>query len=153
MSEAHAYLAGLIDGDGSIMIIRRQKGITKGDRKRGLSFQTFVKIGGETKHLTALRQDHRIGNLWIRKRPGQRHLAEWIIAGNQARNLLQSVLPYLRLKTDQAKTALTMPQCRSRWDATPALREAQLASWQLMKRLNHRVGRGQMEGGDGSRSS
>lgn len=138
-----AYLAGLIDGDGSIIVSRRDKGLTKHDRKRKMSFELVVKVGGETHHMLALRREWgNIGSVYVRKRPGQRHLAEWLIAARQSRIVLRQIARYLKLKKRQAQNGLSFPMCRSRWDATPGFRREQLRRWRLMKYLNSRVGRG-----------
>jgi len=133
-----AYLAGLIDGDGSITIVKRDR--TK--QGRSLTFQPKVSIGGYPPHLEALRFILPLGNIWIRKRLSQRHLAEWTIAGGQCRIFLAFTMPFLRLKYEQAKIACSMPFCRSRWDATPELRNEQVKCWLEIKRLNSLTGRG-----------
>lgn len=140
-----AYLAGLIDGDGSIMIRRRDKKKTLGDRQRGISFMLIVAIGGETSHLTDLRKEWGlIGSFWVRKRENQRHLAEWKIANNNARRLLEAVEPFLKLKRPQALTALTLPSPRSRWGVTKELREQQELCRVQVSALNKRNGRGKV---------
>jgi len=139
------YLAGLIDGDGSILIIRRDKLTTIGDRKRGESFETSIKIGGEPKHLKGLQKEMGgIGYIWIRKRPGQRHLAEWSIAGRYCRPFLKQIIEHLRLKKKQAQLVLDFPRIKSRWDATPQIKKFRLGCWKKMKRLNQ-TGRGRIE--------
>ena len=134
---ALSYLAGLIDGDGSILILKRDR-----TGRGSLSFTVTVKVGGETEHITKLATQYGIGNVWVRKKVGLKHLAEWTIAGNQARWLLNAIKPYLQLKNPQACVALAMPQCRSRWDATAKLRAIQHTCHLQMKQLNHAKGRG-----------
>lgn len=138
-----AYLAGLIDGDGSLLVRRRDRSASAGDRARGVSFILRVSIAGETEHINGLRSElSGLGNVWVRQRPEQRHLAEWVIAGGQARMLLAAVVPFLRLKRRQAEVMLAMPMPRSRWAATPELRHAQEAARVEVSRLNCRFGRG-----------
>ena len=137
--EALAYLAGLIDGDGCILILSRKGPATRSDRARGLSFIVEVKIGGDSEHLRGLRQEFKnIGSVYVRPMD---HLAEWTIAGQMARSLLADTLPYLRLKKRQALLALGMPHPRTRWGVTNELRERQAWHQAEVRRLNHR-GRG-----------
>jgi len=139
MTEANrAYLAGLIDGDGYITIIKRDR-TNKG---KSLSYSPRVGIAGYPPHLKVLRVILPLGSIWVRKRAAQRHLAEWNIAGQQCRILIALLLPYLRLKYPQAKVALNMPYCRSRWEATLELRSQQEKCWLEIKRLNSLYGRG-----------
>lgn len=138
-----AYLAGMIDGDGSIMVRRRDKGKSKGDRARNISFILLIVIGGEPTHLRKLRAIWgNIGNIYIRKRKSQRHLALWTIASNQARSILGLVEPHLILKRRQAIVALSMPQPVTRWGVTPELRAAQERCRIKISNLNSRTGRG-----------
>jgi len=137
-----AYLAGMIDGEGSIGVRRRDKPATRGDRARGLSYNLKISIAGEPNHLYNLRQDvGNLGSLYIRKRFGQRHLAEWIIAHGQARLLASRVMPFLRLKRRQVELLLEMPQFKSRWEVTPEIRQKQEAIRLEIKSLN-KLGKG-----------
>jgi hypothetical protein len=138
-----AYLAGLIDGDGCIVVTRRDRRKTRGDRARGISYAVFVKVGGETGHIRHIKSLWGVGYIYIRKRKGQRHLAEWTIEGNKAKTLLTKIRPYLILKYPQAINAINFPQAQNRWDPNiTVIRAEQKKRWHIMKILNSRVGRG-----------
>lgn len=138
----YAYLAGLIDGDGCVLVRRRDHPTRPGDRERGPSYGLNLSIGGEPKHLTGLRELFgNVGFIYIRKKEGQRHLAEWTIAAKRGLVLLRLVVPYMRLKKAQAELALAMPMPVSRWGVTTALREKQESIRLEIKRLNT-LGRG-----------
>lgn len=139
-----AYLAGLIDGDGSIMVRRRDKPSTINDRARNISFELKVTIGGQPKHLATVRAVYGGGNLYIRKREGQRHLAEWRVVARQARRVLEGIEPYLMLKQRQARIALAMPRPIARWGITPELRAAQEQARVDISNLNSAAGRGKV---------
>ena len=133
----YAYLAGLIDGDGCILLRRRDYPNRPGDRARSQSYSLNLKIGGEPNHLFGLRTTFEmVGSIWIRKRPGQRHLAEWTIAAKRGLNLLEHVAPYLLLKKKQADLILAMPWPKSRWTATAEIRQKQEETRLEIKRLN-----------------
>jgi hypothetical protein len=143
-----AYLAGLVDGDGSIMVRRRVRSRGSHARRRGspdrrrTGFTTILSVGGETVHLTNLRSEFgNIGTLYVRKRKGQRHLAEWRNADSKATSLIVVIVPYLRLKRQQAELVISMPRARSRWAATPEIRKRQEWIRSEIQRLNRR-GRG-----------
>lgn len=137
----YAYLAGLIDGDGCILIRKREKEKTATDRKRGMSFIVLVKIGGYPPHLKELKDRIGLGQLNICKRG--KHLAEWVIAGKQAEYLLSKIVNHLKLKKEQAKIAINMPHPRSRWLATDKMRKTQEMHRLKIQELN-RVGRGKL---------
>ena len=144
-----AYLAGLLDGDGCILIRRRDKSKTTGDRQRGISFITIITIGGEVSHLQGLRDKYLVGSVYIRKRIGLRHLAIWTIAGSIAIAVLKQLIPFLSLKLKQAIVALSMPRPRSRWGVTPELRNTQESCRILIQQLNQ-LGRGKKEKRNGN---
>lgn len=138
----YAYLAGLIDGDGCVLVRRRDHAAQVRDRKRGPSYSLAVKIGGEPKHLNGLRTLHgNIGSIWTRKKPGKRHLAEWTLSSKRAFVLLKRVVPYMILKRKQGELVLAMPWPVSRWGVTPELRARQEEIRLEIKRLN-KTGRG-----------
>jgi hypothetical protein len=139
----YAYLAGLIDGDGCVLVRRRDRNKeSTGDRRRGPSFSINVKIGGETKHIYGLREKHEnIGSVYTRKGKRKRHLAEWTIAAKRGRALLEKVVPHMILKKPQGLLVLQMPWPGSRWGVTPELRAEQERIRLEIKRLN-KLGRG-----------
>lgn len=151
--EQLGYLAGLIDGDGCIVVRRRERRATKGDRARGASFIPIVNVAGEVTHLTELRDELRgiPGRVYIvRRQSGHlRAMAEWTVAGTQAVALLVALSSHLRLKRRQAETVLAMPMPRSRWAVTPELREKQEQARLLVQKFNQR-GRGRKDRSHGS---
>lgn len=139
-----AYLAGLVDGDGCILVRRRDKPTSAGDRKRNISFITLLKVGGEEKHLLAVRKTwHSLGTVWVRRKDGLRPLAEWTIAGNQAKAVLGRIELFLRLKRKQAVLAINMLGPRTRWGATPKVRRDQERCRLRISKLNT-LGRGKV---------
>lgn len=138
----YAYLAGLIDGDGCILVRRRDHLATLSDRQRGQSYDSQVRIGGETTHLTLLRELHQnTGTIYVRKREGQRHLAEWTLSGQKGVRLLERITPYLKLKKRQGELLLSLPWPKSRWAATPEVRAEQERIRLEIKKANQ-LGRG-----------
>jgi hypothetical protein len=94
-----AYVAGLVDGEGSIVIgcshrANRlpnhwlQVGITNIDKE--LIDWLLNTFGG---HLSDY--SHRPRHCWV-----------WRVMGNEAKQFLQSILPYLRIKKKQAEIAI-----------------------------------------------
>lgn len=92
-----AYIAGFIDGDGSIncQIIRRQ------DYK--LQFQIRVSLTvfqKTTRHWVILWFAKKIGLGNVRKRPDG--MSEYSLVGHSVKNLLIALLPFLKVKRKQA---------------------------------------------------
>jgi hypothetical protein len=138
----YAYLAGLIDGDGCILVRRRDRDWGRDGKRRTSGYTLNVKISGETNHLTRLRAQHDgVGSMHIQKGNRKRHLAEWTIAHKRGLALLVKIVPFMQLKRAQAELCLQMPWPRSRWAATPELRAHQEEIRLQIKRLN-KLGRG-----------
>jgi hypothetical protein len=97
-----AYIAGFLDGDGSIMLqIKKRK-----DTQRGFRFMATLCLYQDTRHektLHWIRSKLRIGYV------SQRNdgMSELRINGfASVRNILTFLLPYVRFKKVQAKTML-----------------------------------------------
>lgn len=93
-----AYLAGFIDGDGSISIA-----------KSGNYYALRIEISQHPKHEEIIRKIHREWGGYRYKRTGgygnnPLMMVSW--TGQNARPLLKEVLPFLVLKKKQAKLAL-----------------------------------------------
>lgn len=93
-----AYIAGFLDGDGSLMLqIKKRK-----DGKTGRRFMSTICFYQDSRHyqpLTWFRHALGIGYLSHRK-DGMTELR--INGFKQVRNILRKLLPYLKFKTDQA---------------------------------------------------
>ena len=102
-----AYLAGLIDGDGCIKIHKRKHG---GYYHYGLE----VDVSSDSfELLDGLRSLTGIGSIWsgmsgsfTRK---VRH--RWIVCSLEAAKLLEQLLPYFRLKHQEAELGVAFQHC------------------------------------------
>lgn len=103
-----AYLAGLIDGEGSIQINAAHPGIKAKWRYWVLTVQISSSATG---FLQQLKQDTVLGGsitAWAAKAKGKakRQAWNWRFYGEDADRILVLCLPYLRLKKPQAEVAL-----------------------------------------------
>lgn len=107
--EERAYLAGLIDGEGSIYIAAVGP-------NRGRSVYAIVTVAmthrpvidwlaDRTKAGTVKLHNH--SNL--RQHPHYRPQYRWQLFGKRARLLCETLLPYLRVKAEQARLVTTFP--------------------------------------------
>ena len=102
-----AYIAGIIDGEGCICLVKAKRG----QRKRGPSPYVFYAIHlrvANTRHeLIAWLLDRIGGKMYVlQKTRGNRKLAlQWHTQGRQAKDLLAQVEPYLVIKRAQAEVA------------------------------------------------
>ena len=97
-----AYISGFLDGDGSLMLQLKKRS----DSRRGIRFMTTICFYQDTRHEKTL--------YWIREVLGIGYISkrndgmtELRINGYiQIRDILKSLLPYVRFKKLQASTLL-----------------------------------------------
>lgn len=136
-----AYLAGIIDGEGSIQINK--------SRNTSGSYTYFLKINITSTSIEWLfnlrEQWGGIGSFHVespekraKKSPKWKPRALWDLHQKNARAVLEVILPYLRIKREQALLALNFrTNSRGRY-MVPELREHQEQSMVRMKKLNFR---------------
>lgn len=103
-----AYLAGLIDGEGNIAVIRREL-------SRRENYNVRVSLYNNSIPLITWILKEFGGTKTTRSRRNPRHATSYIISWNhaQAAKLLRAVKPFLIVKAKQAKLALQAATIRS----------------------------------------
>jgi len=97
-----AYIAGFLDGDGSLMLQIKKRG----DTKIGLRFMSTICFYQDSRHEKTLywfRKEFGIGYISKRK-DGMTELR--INGYKQVKSILESLLPYIRFKKHQARALL-----------------------------------------------
>ena len=127
-----AYVAGIIDGEGSIGIYQQKaRGyrskvmrVTVDNTDEWLIRQLLMWFGG---HINR-RSDHR-GN--------RKDVWQWYVESKKAGNFLRLILPYVRMKRPQVELALQFQErkhpCRGHTEEELALEEAERL---LMHKMN-----------------
>lgn len=130
-AEESSYMAGFWDGEGSIMLIGRPPAHSFGLRVTATNTCHDV--------LAWIRDKCNIGTVQAKPRMAAHHKQGWTwqIHGEGAETFLQQLLPYLRVKREQARLALAF-QARLRDPSMKADRVWQEEWRQQMKALNAR---------------
>jgi hypothetical protein len=139
-----AYLAGVIDGDGTIVI-----GKTRSRAKSGIFYPRYdlrVAVYNTDERLMLWIEERFGGHVYTVRRnkplPNRRVAYKWTLGQRQAAILLKQVRPYLVIKAAQSDLALKFQESKmsanaGRKGGVPAEIEAQRAEWMLgMKLLN-----------------
>ncbi len=136
-----AYFAGLFDGEGCIQIAHHkpQRGkrteqhtlrcaVCMTDRHCVVSFLAF---GGSVCQKTKFISNPKWQMQWT-----------WSISSNQAKAFLETLLPFVQLKRQQAKLAIEFQEMRSRPKTTNKVSRDELKKrdwyWQELKELKRR---------------
>lgn len=105
-AEWHAYVAGFFDGEGCIIIARRRASRTAYSDNH----QVWLGAAQRTTYVDVLNDiQHTFGGSVrsLNNRPRQSPISEWsVIKRADQRRFLEAVLPYLRVKREQALVAL-----------------------------------------------
>lgn len=100
-----AWLAGIIDGEGSIFIMRN----TRKDRERSFNYILRVSVQStDTIMARACAEITEIGATYtsVTKQEANSNTHKWQVEGKKATRVLKELLPYLRVKLDQAESAI-----------------------------------------------
>lgn len=125
---AHAYVAGLFDGEGSSYVIRVRQ--VSGS---GVYYRASLCLGMSVKKVIVMLHQ-MFGGVWRERLPhnGVLTMYEWEIKHNAGKEqFLLKVLPYLVTKREQSKIVLTFSRM-----AGVAAPEKRRAMWLLCKSLN-----------------
>ena len=101
-----AWAAGIIDGEGSIFIMKQKRK----DRERTHNFILRVSVQSADRvmapELKRLFPEGAEFGMQLDSRPGHSACLKWQVAGKRAIRVLKEILPYLRVKKDQAEAAI-----------------------------------------------
>ena len=124
-SEQLAYIARIVDGEGSISLVKaihknrpvRKRNIRSlSNPNPGTSKQTFMRVNVSMtdRQIPEWLHSEFGGSLSYRKYPDKNWAdrCDWNIASNQALEFLKAILPYLRIKHVQAVIAISFQEDR-----------------------------------------
>lgn len=128
-----AYVAGIVDGEGSIRIARRKVSSQRPNKKgRQSYFLLVVEVGNTQEWLIQWLRLAFGGSIVTNPAHGQRQtFYRWVLQNKAAAAFLFAVLPYLRIKRPEAEIALAFQArkkyrgCKGMTEEEYALQEAQ----------------------------
>ena len=128
------WVAGIIDGEGSIMIHRMKK------QDRPSPYTFILRVTVETTDLRIAPTIHKLlgmGYLWEEnKGEERRNCMKWMVQGKKAATFLAEILPFLILKTEQAELGILFQKSKKHWKhLTPEDRDLMALRFDQMKQL------------------
>ena len=100
-----AWIAGIIDGEGSIFVMKQKRK----DRERDINYILRVSVQSTDPFMTTELQKHFPGaefKVQGDKREECSDTMKWQLNGKRATVFLREILPYMRVKHQQAKLAI-----------------------------------------------
>lgn len=107
--EQLAYIAGFIDGEGCISLAKRGKYITPSLQISNTDYDILEWIGG----FYGLKVYDKIAD----RRPTRKPSYRLAVFGDKAIQILKDILPYLRVKKEQAEVVLGLNRAASQRDS------------------------------------
>jgi len=106
------YTAGILDGEGSIMIVKFKNPTSK----RGYTYQLKVVVVNTNEWLCHWLKMQYEGTIQYKKskRPQEKDIYEWRLVSQQAKRFLEYIAPYLIIKKAQAEIAIRFQTGRGR---------------------------------------
>ena len=105
-----AYLAGIIDGEGSISFLKDFSKTYREHTKRGFGWRGGVNVSNTDIFLFKWIKEkfgkYGIFNSYLDERTGLKRKHRWTLRANDTRKFLPKVLPYLILKRERAELTL-----------------------------------------------
>jgi hypothetical protein len=140
-NEDLAYIAGFFDGEGSVTIHENWRPSPRG---KSPNHTLQVSIGNTDPHVLQWIHGAFGGSLTTRPATKPRHkdVTQWIIRSNGAASFLRALLPFLRMKTEQALTGISFQDGRGGYrsrrltDDEIAFRESKRVAIRLLNGRN-----------------
>jgi len=99
MSEELAYLAGFLDGEGSIGMYKA----TRANMKEGFTYVPHVVVYNTNREsIERFQRVFGIGSVNSRSRPGEKTCYQWDVSNRSVIPVLKALRPYLTVKSRQA---------------------------------------------------
>ena len=105
-----AYIAGIMDGEGCICIVKR-----KSCSRKGYSYQLRVTIVNTNEWLVHSLKMQYNGWVYDHCSGTNKRVWEWRVDSNLALSFLESIVKYLKLKRAEAEIAINFQRTRPRW--------------------------------------
>lgn len=101
-----AWAAGILDGEGSIFVMKQGRQ----DRERDTNYILRVSVQSTdpymAKEMASIFPDGAVFSQQVDKRPNNSNTLKWQVSGRKAANVLKELLPFLRVKKEQALLAI-----------------------------------------------
>jgi hypothetical protein len=137
----HAYVAGIIDGEGCLTITRHKSKTSK----IGFRFCPYLDVSNtDLQLLKDLQEYFSVGSIRAKKMnaSNRKQGYSWTVWGQQIRKVLVPIFPYLRLKRDRAILLLSYLDKHGRRTGSVGLsveeHDDQSQIYNSMKQLNQR---------------
>ncbi len=138
-----AYVAGIIDGEGSIGVVRSDTHAHKNpNAPYRWHFAPYLKVANTSLDLMEWLQQRLPlrKTRWHRRESIAGDTYDLTIQSKSVKEILSAILPYLVIKNAQAELVLTWPQPRDTWVERPIHMHKNSNAWKLYRRQAGAIG-------------
>ena len=139
-----AYIAGILDGEGYIGLVKH---IEKRSKRETIYYDPVVNVSMTNKLAIDFINSLFEGNIWFSdkgEKTNRKGIFEWVAKGQKrTKEILEAVLPFLKVKKEQAVTLLRFIERREKishkikWGETSYTKEDN-KYYNEIRKLNHR---------------
>lgn len=148
-----AWLAGIIDGEGSIFVMKQQRH----DRERKVNYILRISVQSTDPYMAPLCKEISGEGEAIQvmrdKRPNMSNTLKWQVNGKGALRVLHALLPYMKVKHEQAKLAIEFQETtKKHWKHMTEqdfTNQANLYAQLKQAKLDLKIGQTSMENSNG----
>lgn len=148
-----AWLAGIIDGEGSIFVMKQKRK----DRERDTNYILRVSVQSTDPFMAHECRNLAGGPVIFEqhdKRPNMSSTLKWELSGRNAAGFLEEILPYMRVKHEQAKLAIEFQRTtKKHWkhmESTDYENQARLYSALKQAKTDLKLGKSGLFGSPGA---
>lgn len=126
------YVAGIIDGEGSLYIHKQR-------RRNHIRYEVRAQVANTNHELLKLLKSEYYGSIYpykLKERHRKAYL--WATTNKNALHLINDVYPFLIIKREVAKLILSFPKVQSGKRMTPDVRQKRIEIYKVVKQLNRR---------------
>jgi len=128
-----AYIAGIVDGEGCIRIVKTKEP----KNKSGYKYQMVIGVNNTNEWLIHWLYFNFGGSIHLQaKLDNRKPLWHWYLSSRKAQAFIELILPYLRLKRPQAEVAVQFSKRKHHRGKSDEERAIEEAEFILMKGYN-----------------
>ena len=142
-TEDIAYLAGIVDGEGCISVMRLSRG-----NRSSATFMARISVAMTSEKIVRwIKATTEVGTVHVKcHQPGRKKQWLWLVNSRNAVGLLRTLLPFLKLKKPQARNAVALQRVLRRSSGGAKLTRREVATRTRLYKISRKLNGGRTRG-------